>query len=90
LNEVLDQLISRITDNVSERVMLRMSDKLKSEPLAYSMEEAAEKLTLSETTLRRMIRRRELPVVKRGTRVLITRKISSISLMQTGREGLSA
>jgi excisionase family DNA binding protein len=44
------------------------------EPLAYSIEVAAEKLSLSRSTLKTMIREREIVVVRRGTRVLIPRQ----------------
>jgi excisionase family DNA binding protein len=41
--------------------------------LAYSIKQAAATLSLSESTVEHMIRDRELPVIKCGTRRLISR-----------------
>lgn len=70
-------LIALLADAIADKVAERVAAKLQQpagEPLAYSIAEAAKRLNLSASTLKNMIRDRELPVVRRGTRVLITRQ----------------
>jgi excisionase family DNA binding protein len=51
-----------------------LKQQTQTEPLLYSREETARKLDISLSTLKKMIEHREIPIVRRGTRVLISRK----------------
>jgi excisionase family DNA binding protein len=64
------QIAERIADQAFKLLSARLSAA--SEPLAFSIDQAAKKLNLSRSTVKTMIRDRELAVVRRGTRVLIT------------------
>ena len=68
-------LTDRLADQVAEKVAERMVARLQpvNEPVAFSVKMAAKLMNLSVSTLKNMIRDRELEVVRRGTRVLITR-----------------
>jgi excisionase family DNA binding protein len=70
------QFFGGLAEHIAEQVYQRLASKIASsnEPLAYSIDEAAAKLNLSRSTLKNMIREREIAVVRRGTRVLITRR----------------
>ena len=70
------QFFAGIADRIAAQAFIALSAKLASinEPLVYSIEQAAGKLGLSRTTLKTMIREREIAVVRRGTRVLVPRK----------------
>lgn len=71
-----DQLLSGIAEHIADQTYRLLSTKLEAseEPLAYSTDQAAAKLNLSRSTLKLLIRDREIAVVRRGTRVLITRR----------------
>lgn len=69
-------LLNLLVEDLSDRVAKRVLEKIKldqSSPLVFSIPEAAKKLGPSVSTLKNMIRDRELAVVRRGTRVLLTR-----------------
>lgn len=70
------QFFTAIADRIADLAYERLSAKLKDadEPLAYSIDQVAKKLGLSRSTVKTMIRDREIAVVRRGTRVLITRR----------------
>jgi excisionase family DNA binding protein len=71
------QFFSTIAERIADLAYARIAAKLSSsadEPLAYSIDQAATKLNLSRSTVKTMIRDREIAVVRRGTRVLITRR----------------
>ena len=71
------QFLSGLAEHIAEQVHRLVLAKLASspdEPLAYSIEQTAQKLNLSRSTIKAMIRDREIAVVRRGTRVLITRR----------------
>jgi excisionase family DNA binding protein len=62
---------------IAEAVALKLGKLLpasKAEPLAYPMKEASALMRVSLSTLKTMIRQREIAVVRRGTKVLITRR----------------
>ena len=72
-----EQFLSIIADKIADNVVAKISSRLNkssSEPLAYSISEAALKMNLSESTIRSMMREKDIAVVRRGTRVLITRR----------------
>ena len=68
--------IAGIAEHIAELAYQRLAAKLSQpeEPLAYSIDQAAKKLCLSRSTLKTIIREREIAVVRRGTRVLITKR----------------
>lgn len=70
------QFFAGIAERIADQAFQRLAAKLASikEPLAFSIEKAAEKLSLSRSTLETMIKEREIEVVRRGTRVLVTQK----------------
>jgi excisionase family DNA binding protein len=70
------QFFAGMAECIADQAFQRLAAKLVTinEPLAFSIEKAAEKLSLSRSTLKTMIKEREIEVVRRGTRVLITRK----------------
>ena len=64
-------------DALADAIMVRLGSRIgmtEPEPLAFTVEQAARRLNMGESTLRQMIRDRELVVVRRGTKVLITRQ----------------
>jgi len=70
------QFFASIADRIAAQAFKVLAAKLASvnEPLAYSIEQAAGKLGLSRSTLKTMIKDREIAVVRRGTRVLVPKK----------------
>ena len=68
----LDVLADRIADQAFKKFAAKLETL--NEPMAFSIEQAAEKLSVSRSTLKTMIKDREIAVVRRGTRVLITRQ----------------
>lgn len=71
-----DAMIEAIAEAVAERVLSRLQQPAPAanEPLAYPPAEAARLMNVSLSTLKNMMRDREIEVVRRGTKVLITRK----------------
>lgn len=71
-----DPFLASIAERIADQAFTLLSARLSAadEPLVYSIEQAGQKLNLSRSTLKTMIRDREIPVVRRGTRVLITRR----------------
>lgn len=70
------QFLTTLAEQIADRAYRLLSAKLTGteDPLAYSIDQAAKKLNLSRSTLKTMIREREIAVVRRGTRVLITHR----------------
>jgi excisionase family DNA binding protein len=69
--DLISMLAARIAAEVSKLLAARAQPA--TTPMAYSIKQAALTLSLSESTVEHMIRDRELPVIKRGTRRLISR-----------------
>ncbi|MGI9075382.1 MAG: helix-turn-helix domain-containing protein [Bryobacteraceae bacterium] len=63
------EFLNELASEIAKRIPMPMA----AEPLAFTVAEAAKLLNLSETTVREMIREREIAVVRRGARVLITK-----------------
>ena len=70
-SDVLSIFAARLADEVSKILATRPAPA--PAQMAYSIKQAAATLSLSESTIEHMIRDRELPVIKRGTRRLISR-----------------
>ena len=70
-SEVISIFAARIAAEVSKILAARAQPA--PAPMAYSIKQAALTLSLSESTIEHMIRDRELPVIKCGTRRLISR-----------------
>ena len=70
-SDVISIFAARIAAEVSKILATRAQPA--AAPMAYSIKQAALTLSLSESTIEHMIRDRELPVIKRGTRRLISR-----------------
>jgi excisionase family DNA binding protein len=70
-SDVISIFAARIAAEVSKILATRAQPT--AAPMAYSIKQAALTLSLSESTIEHMIRDRELPVIKRGTRRLISR-----------------
>jgi excisionase family DNA binding protein len=70
-SDVISIFANRIAAEVSKILAARAQPT--PAPMAYSIKQAALTLSLSESTIEHMIRDRELPVIKRGTRRLISR-----------------
>ena len=69
-------VISIFADRIANQVRKIMDGYVQAAApaqLAYSIKQAALTLSLSESTIEHMIRDRELPVIRRGTRRLISR-----------------
>lgn len=71
-----DAMIQAIADAVAEKVLAQLRNQLSAQPakILYSLQEAAERMSLSRSTLKNIVRDREIAVVRRGTRVLIHHK----------------
>jgi excisionase family DNA binding protein len=67
-------LIEAIAEAVALKIRKLLPDAKASEPLAYPMRETATLMNVSLSTLKTMVRAREIAVVRRGTKVLITRR----------------
>lgn len=67
-------MIEAIAAAVVARLQQIMLPASKSEALAFSMKQTAEMMCVSLSTLKKMISMREIAVVRRGAKVLITRK----------------
>lgn len=63
-------------DALADALLKRIKPELQNnepELLAYTVDQAAKAMNIGASTLRLMIKNREIQVVRRGTRVLITR-----------------
>jgi excisionase family DNA binding protein len=69
--DVISIFAARIAAEVSKLLAAHVQPP--AAPMAYSIKQAALTLSLSESTIEHMIRDRELPVIRRGTRRLISR-----------------
>ena len=70
----LDAIADQIADKVYERLAEKLGSSGKAQPLAYTISEVAATLKLGVSTVKEMVKNRELPVVRRGSRVLIPRQ----------------
>jgi excisionase family DNA binding protein len=61
------------------------SGPLEPEPLAYTVDQAAKRMNIGESTLRMMIRNREIKVIRRGTSILLRRQ-SVLDWLETHEE----
>jgi excisionase family DNA binding protein len=67
-------LADRIADEVAVKVADRLRAHFGGEKILFSIAEAAERMGLSKSTLKKMIRDHEIACVRQGSRVLIHRK----------------
>ena len=67
-------LAHRIAEDVAAKVIDRLQRQMSgTEKILFSMAEAAQSMGLSRSTVKNMVREREIPCVRCGTRVLIHR-----------------
>ena len=71
-SDLISIFAARIAAEVT-KILSARAQPTAAPPMAYSIKQAALTLSLSESTIEHMIRDRELPVIKCGTRRLISR-----------------
>jgi excisionase family DNA binding protein len=73
-DKFLEILVTHIAEEVAEKVAQRLRAQLGNDRILFSIDETAKRMGISKSSLKNMLRNREIACVRRGSRVLIHRK----------------
>ena len=72
LDHEYQKLIDMFATRIAASVAAKLSEPTNSQPMLYSRDEAADRMSVSLSTLKAIISRREIAVVRQGSKVLIS------------------